>query len=215
MRNCLPCVYNLRRYFKSGERLYHCLGEVAENLAQEEYDAVVEGNADPFRDGLASSDMTVLSKKALFGAMVLAVPIALLIAISEAGDISEVQTEAALNVLAYVMMFFPLAWAVLSILGGIKKWLLSQRQNARIDHSQANPRPVTFAGTAIGLPIGIALVVGYGPSIWSISSQAIDVGLSLFEVPVGQIIMVDAPRFIVAWIVATSLIYGYRRWRKQ
>lgn len=121
-------VYNLRLYFKSGERLYRCFGDVADNLAQEEYDTVVGGKAQPVKDGLESSDMTVLSRKALFGSMILALPIAFAATISGVGDISEIRTEAGVLLFSFFLLFFPPVWALLSILGGIRKWILPKRR---------------------------------------------------------------------------------------
>lgn len=207
-------VYNLRLYFKSGERLYYCFGEVAKKLAQEKYSAVAEGIANPMKGGLASSDMTVLSRKALSGAMVLAATFALLSAIFEIKSISELQTEAALNVLAYYMVFFPMTWAVLSMLGGIRRFLPSQFRSARFNQNQATPRPVTFARTAIGLPIGIALVIGYAPSIWSVLPYAVTYEMYSSGFFMSEVILANAPQFVLAWVVVSALFYGYRRWRE-
>jgi len=117
-------VYNLRRYLKSGERLYRCLGEVAGGLSREGYEATVEGNANPVKAGLASSDMMVLSRKALFGGMLFAAPIALLATISDVGNISDLQAGSFALPFAYFLLFFPLMWAVLSMLGGVRRWIL-------------------------------------------------------------------------------------------
>ena len=81
--------------------------------------------------------------------------------------------------------------------------------------NRARSRQVSLVRTATGLPLGIALVIGYGPSTWSIVSYAMDWGLSLSEVSLSRLILGNAPQFILAWIVITGLLYGYRRWRKQ
>jgi hypothetical protein len=121
-------VYNLRLYFKSGERLYRCFGDVADNLAQEEYDTVVRGKAQPVKDGLESSGMTVLSRKALFGSMILALPIAVAATISDIGDISEIRMKAVVLLFSFFLLFFPPVWALLSTIGGVRKLILPKRR---------------------------------------------------------------------------------------
>ena len=79
--------------------------------------------------------------------------------------------------------------------------------------SRVRPRSVSLVRTATGLPLGIALVMGYGPAVWSIVSYAMDWGLSLSEVSLGRLILGNAPQFILAWVTVTALLYGYRRWR--
>lgn len=120
-------VYNLRKYFKSGERLYHCFGEVAENIVREGYDAAATGKAKPVKAGLASSSMLVLSKKALFGAMLLAVPVSFLATLSDVGNISDFHARTVALPLAYFLLFFPLIWAGLSVVGGVRRWILPSR----------------------------------------------------------------------------------------
>jgi len=208
-------VYNLRLYLKSGERLYNCFGEVAEKLAQEEYNAVIEGAANPVKAGLTSTDMTVLSRKALFGAMIIAAPLALFIFFTEVDNISGLQMEASLKVFAYYMVFFPLTWAALSIMGGIKRLLSPRIRSARSDQNQAKPHPISFARTAIGLPIGIALVIGYAPPIWSILPHITKYEMYSSGFFLSQVVLVNAPQFLVTWVVVSGFFYGYRRWRKH
>lgn len=101
-------------------------------------------------------------------------------------------------------------WIANQVLEGNKDVLEGPTKSNRVKSKRAS-----FLRTATGLPLGIALVIGYGPSTWSIASYAMDWGLTLSDISLNRLLLGNAPQFILAWIVLTGLFYGYRRWRKQ
>ena len=101
-------------------------------------------------------------------------------------------------------------WVADQVLEGNRKVLERPAKGNR-----AKPRSVSLVRTATGLPLAIALVIGYGYSAWSEVSFAMDLGLSLSEVAFGRLILGNGPQFILAWIAVTGLLYGYRRWRNK